>query len=65
MKKRIATSGIISLTILLFLFGTYKLMNSRTYQLFGGLTSHIDTNQKVVAFGALNPTPIILRFLTK
>ncbi len=24
-------------------------MNSRTYQLFGGLTSHVDTNQKVVA----------------
>jgi peptidoglycan-N-acetylglucosamine deacetylase len=24
-------------------------MNSRTYQLFGGLTSHVDTNKKVVA----------------
>lgn len=60
MKKRIVIYGTISL-----IFGTYKLMNSRTYQLFGGLTSHIDTNQKVVAFGALNPTPIILRFLTK
>uniref|UniRef100_A0A7U3YEX9 Polysaccharide deacetylase n=1 Tax=Geobacillus sp. (strain Y4.1MC1) TaxID=581103 RepID=A0A7U3YEX9_GEOS0 len=45
-KKRIALYGIISLTLLLFLFGTYKLMNARTYQLFGGLTSHVETNQK-------------------
>ncbi|MBB3853652.1 peptidoglycan/xylan/chitin deacetylase (PgdA/CDA1 family) [Parageobacillus caldoxylosilyticus] len=49
MKKRIVIYGIISLVLLFFLFGTYKLMNSRTYQLFGGLTSHVDTNQKVVA----------------
>ncbi|GMN98890.1 polysaccharide deacetylase family protein [Parageobacillus thermoglucosidasius] len=48
-KKRIALYGIISLTLLLFLFGTYKLMNARTYQLFGGLTSHVETNQKAVA----------------
>lgn len=49
MRKRIATFGIVILVIFLLLYGTYKLMNSRTYQLFGGLTSHVDTNQKVVA----------------
>lgn len=41
--------GLIVLGIVLLLFGTYKLMNSRTFQLFGGLTSHVETNQKVVA----------------
>lgn len=49
MKKQIVIYGMVLLTLLLFLFGTYKLMNSRTYQLFGGLTSHVDTNQKAVA----------------
>jgi peptidoglycan-N-acetylglucosamine deacetylase len=41
--------GLIVLGIVLLLFGTYKLMNSRTFQLFGGLTSHVETNQKAVA----------------
>lgn len=29
--------------------GAYQLMNARTFQLFGGLTSHVDTNEKLVA----------------
>lgn len=29
--------------------GGYKLMNSTTFQLFGGLTSHVQTDRKVVA----------------
>ena len=37
------------LFVFLLLLGTYKLMNSRTYQLFGGLTEQMETNQKVVA----------------
>jgi chitin deacetylase len=37
------------LFVFLLLLGTYKLINSRTYQLFGGLTEQIKTNQKVVA----------------
>ena len=37
------------LFVFLLLLGTYKLMNSRTYQLFGGLTEQIETNQKLVA----------------
>ncbi|WP_243521587.1 polysaccharide deacetylase family protein [Bacillus pseudomycoides] len=49
MKKRIITSFIILITLFLLLFGAYKLMNSRTYQLFGELTNRVETNQKVVA----------------
>lgn len=30
-------------------YGTLQLMNARTFQLFGGLVSHVDTDQKVVA----------------
>ncbi|MEJ9210590.1 polysaccharide deacetylase family protein [Bacillus smithii] len=49
MKKRIIIVGIVFLAIFLLLYGTYKLMNSRTYQLFGGLTNHVETSRKVVA----------------
>ncbi|MEQ2466593.1 polysaccharide deacetylase family protein [Niallia sp. Sow4_A1] len=35
--------------LFLLLFSTYKLMNARTFQLFGGLTNHVETNEKVVA----------------
>jgi peptidoglycan-N-acetylglucosamine deacetylase len=37
------------LLLFLLLFSTYKLMNARTFQLFGGLTNHVETNEKVVA----------------
>jgi peptidoglycan-N-acetylglucosamine deacetylase len=49
MKKRslFVATGI--LIIFLVLSGTYKLMNSRSFQLFGGLTDKVETNQKVVA----------------
>ncbi|NKE08259.1 polysaccharide deacetylase family protein [Mesobacillus selenatarsenatis] len=49
MKKRIIYFGTLTIVIILLLLGTYKLMNSRTFQLFGGLTSKIDTDEKVVA----------------
>ncbi|MDQ6597530.1 polysaccharide deacetylase [Bacillus salipaludis] len=49
MKKRILLSSVILLALFLTLLGTYKLMNSRTYQLFGGITDHVKTNKKVVA----------------
>jgi len=35
--------------LFLLLFSTYKLMNARTFQLFGGLTNHVETKEKVVA----------------
>ncbi len=41
--------GIILLVLFLTSLGAYKLMNSRTYQLFGGVTDHVETNKKVVA----------------
>ncbi|MCL1696732.1 polysaccharide deacetylase family protein [Lysinibacillus sp. BPa_S21] len=49
MKKKLVLIGIGILLIFLLLLGTYKLMNSRTYQLFGGLTNQVETNRKVVA----------------
>jgi peptidoglycan-N-acetylglucosamine deacetylase len=49
MKKWILFIGIGILVIFLLLLGTYKLMNERTYQVFGRLTSQVHTNQKVVA----------------
>ncbi|MEW8971337.1 MAG: polysaccharide deacetylase family protein, partial [Mesobacillus sp.] len=49
MKKRIIYFGIITIIIFLLLHGTYRLMNSRTFQLFGGLTSQVETDEKVVA----------------
>jgi peptidoglycan/xylan/chitin deacetylase (PgdA/CDA1 family) len=41
--------GLGILLVFLLLLGTYKLMNSSTLQLFGGLTEQVETNQKVVA----------------
>ncbi|MFT9599699.1 polysaccharide deacetylase family protein [Mesobacillus sp.] len=49
MKKRIIYFGIITIILFLLLLGTYKLMNSRTFQLFGGLTAQVNTDEKVVA----------------
>lgn len=49
MKKKLLLIGIGILLVFLLLLGTYKLMNSRTYQVFGGLTNQVETNQKVVA----------------
>ena len=49
MKKKLMVIGIGILVVFLLLIGTYKLMNARTYQLFGGLTVQVETNQKVVA----------------
>ncbi|KRF51257.1 polysaccharide deacetylase [Bacillus sp. Soil768D1] len=49
MKKKLIFIGIGILLVFILLFSTYKLMNSRTHQLFGGLTAKVETNQKVVA----------------
>jgi peptidoglycan-N-acetylglucosamine deacetylase len=49
MKKRIIYLEIITIIIILLLLGTYRLMNSRTFQLFGGLTAQVNTDEKVVA----------------
>ncbi len=49
MKKKLIFIGLGILVVFLLLLGTYKLMNSRTYQVFGGLTDNVETNEKVVA----------------
>ncbi|MBT2693525.1 polysaccharide deacetylase family protein [Bacillus sp. ISL-55] len=69
MKKIIIYLGIIITILFLFLLGTYKLMNSRTFQLFGGLTSQVETEEKVVAItfddGPTNKVEDILPILEK
>jgi peptidoglycan-N-acetylglucosamine deacetylase len=49
MKNRIIYIGTFTIIIILLLVGTYKLMNSRTFQVFGGLISKVETGEKVVA----------------
>lgn len=49
MKKRKIIVVLVLALFFLILFGTYKLMNSRTHQLFGEITDHIITNEKTVA----------------
>lgn len=49
MKKKLLLISLAVLFVISLLFGTYKLMNSRTFQLFGGLTNKVETNQKAVA----------------
>lgn len=46
--KKIIVFIIIILVILLVGFFLFQLSKSRTFQFFGGLTSHIETSQKVV-----------------
>ncbi|TYQ17895.1 UNVERIFIED_CONTAM: peptidoglycan/xylan/chitin deacetylase (PgdA/CDA1 family) [Acetivibrio alkalicellulosi] len=48
-RKKIVVFTIAVSVILAFLIGGYRLMNARTYQLFGGLTHRVDTQEKVVA----------------
>lgn len=49
MKKKWLICGIILATVLLLLYGTYQLMNARSFQLFGGVTDRVETEKKVVA----------------
>lgn len=49
MKKKILFILTAILIIFFLLFGAFKLMNARTFQLFGGLTEEVETDQKVVA----------------
>lgn len=49
MRKKIWHISLLLVMIVLLLVGTYKLMNARTFQIFGGLTNQIETNEKVVA----------------
>lgn len=69
MNKRILFSGTILLIFFFLLFSSYKFINSRTCQFFGGLTSHVKTDKKVVALtfddGPTKNTETILALLNK
>lgn len=49
LKKRYVIPFIGLTSFIILLFSMYHLMNSRTFQLFGGLTSNVETSQKAVA----------------
>ena len=49
MKKRILLLLCIFIVLFLTSFGTYKIMNSRSFQFFGGIVSRVNTKEKVVA----------------
>lgn len=50
MRKKTYLKIILSLLLLcLLLFGSYELMNARSYQLFGNITNSFETDEKVVA----------------
>ncbi|MFK7691378.1 polysaccharide deacetylase family protein [Paenibacillus sp. HJGM_3] len=49
MWRKISIAGLILLVIVLLLYGMQRLMNSRSFQLFGGITDHVETSEKVVA----------------
>lgn len=47
--KWILLAGVVAAILAAFGFGAYNLMNSRTFQVFGGLTDRVNTDEKVVA----------------
>lgn len=47
--RKIRIAGLSLLVIVLLLYGMQRLMNSRSFQLFGGITDHVETSEKVVA----------------
>lgn len=49
MKKKIIITIVTLFIITVALLGTYKLMNARSFQLFGDLTNRVETNEKVIA----------------
>ncbi|WP_025114312.1 polysaccharide deacetylase family protein [Lysinibacillus fusiformis] len=67
MKRKLAYSGIVIVVIFALAFSAYKLMNARNYQLFGNITSHVETEDKIVALtfddGPTKNTDAILSLL--
>jgi peptidoglycan/xylan/chitin deacetylase (PgdA/CDA1 family) len=60
-------ASIVVLVLIVAAFATYRLMDSRTYQLFGTLVDRVDTEEKVVALtlddGPSPLTPEVLQTL--
>ncbi|RSK28527.1 polysaccharide deacetylase [Bacillus sp. HMF5848] len=69
MKKKLILLGAVCLLVFTLLIGTYRLMNARTFQIFGGLTAAVQTDKKVVALtfddGPTNHVNDILPILKK
>ncbi|RAP75923.1 polysaccharide deacetylase family protein [Paenibacillus montanisoli] len=67
--RRLLLLGMVLLVILLLLFGLQWLMNARSFQLFGGITNHVETGDKVVALtfddGPSGNVEPILQLLSK
>jgi peptidoglycan-N-acetylglucosamine deacetylase len=49
MKKKFLILSLSILTMLAAAYGLFQVSRSRTFQFFGGLTSRVETNQKVIA----------------
>ncbi|WP_408011580.1 polysaccharide deacetylase family protein [Pseudalkalibacillus sp. A8] len=49
MKKLIVTIIASFVIVVVLLYGTWELVNARSFQLFGGLVDKVDTEEKVVA----------------
>ncbi|WP_313234899.1 polysaccharide deacetylase family protein [Sporosarcina ureae] len=49
MKKKLVCWGIGFLLLILLFAGIVKVTKSRNFQLFGGITSHVETENKVIA----------------
>lgn len=73
MSRKLRAGAIVTVVVLLVLagcaYGTFTLMNSRTYQLFGDIVSRVDTGEKLVALtfddGPTDRTPEVLRVLAE
>src|SRR5687767_5654322 len=47
--RRVAIISGISAAVILLVLATWRLSNSRTFQLFGGIVPRVDTSERVVA----------------
>jgi peptidoglycan-N-acetylglucosamine deacetylase len=69
MKTYITRMMTMIMILFLLLYGTYKWMNARTFQVFGNLTSEVNSDKKVVALtfddGPTENTGKILSLLDK
>ena len=69
MKKVLGGVAALLVSVIIVGTGTYQVINSRTFQFFGGLTHRVETSEKVVALtfddGPTGKTPEILATLDR
>lgn len=49
MKRRVLTIVLIVIAVVALVFVLWRVMNSQSFQFFGGIVSHVETSRKVVA----------------